>query len=163
MKRIPLYAKNGSIRDYALVDDDDFDSVNAHRWYRDSYGYAVRSSPFDHNGRQRKIIMHREIMGLVQGDGLEVDHIDNDAKLDNRRSNLRIATNATNKQNISASGFKGSLSRFRGVNWNKSSGKWMARIHYDGKRHYLGLFETEEEAGRAAAEARAQHMPFSTS
>ena len=42
-----------------------------------------------------------------------------------------------------------SASGFVGVSWVKLSQKWMARIKHDGTKHYLGLFDYEEDAARA--------------
>ena len=53
--------------------------------------------------------LHREVLGLTPGDGLETDHRNGD-RLDNRRSNLRVATRAQNAQNVPArSGYRLSL------------------------------------------------------
>ena len=43
------------------------------------------------------------------------------------------------------------VSRFRGVVWSKSLGKWIARATIDGRRVHLGVFtpDAEEKAGRA--------------
>jgi len=44
----------------------------------------------------------------------------------------------------------------RGVHWHRRAGKWMAQIRVDGKKYYLGLFKTIEEAAaaRKAAEEK---------
>jgi hypothetical protein len=46
-------------------------------------------------------------------------------------------------------------SKYRGVSWNKRSNKWQAEIRFDGKKHYLGRFEDEQEAARAYSSAAA--------
>jgi hypothetical protein len=54
--------------------------------------------------------------------------------------------------NFPAEGESGSRksSKYRGVSWaKKNNNKWRAEIKYDGKRHSLGCFEDEDEAGRA--------------
>jgi hypothetical protein len=70
----------------------------------------------------------------------EIDHIDRDG-FNNRWSNLRLVTHAENMRNKLASA--GS------VIYIPSRKRWRARIGRDGRRVYLGDFETEE-AARAA-------------
>ena len=41
-------------------------------------------------------------------------------------------------------------SAFVGVSWNKKDRKWIARIRHDGKVQYLGSFDDDHEAARAA-------------
>jgi AP2 domain len=43
----------------------------------------------------------------------------------------------------------GTSSKFKGVFFRKSSGKWLAHIGQHYERHYLGMHETEEAAARA--------------
>lgn len=102
--------------------------------------------------------MHREIMGLVKGDGQEVDHINRD-RHDNRRENLRIGTRALNGQNLSVK--PGCASRHRGVSWDKRRNRWSARVKVQGVLHWLGYFDREEDAAAAASAFRAKYMPFS--
>ncbi len=45
-------------------------------------------------------------------------------------------------------------SGYRGVTWNKGAQKWMAEVTIDGKRKYLGLYDTAEAAGAACERAR---------
>jgi hypothetical protein len=103
-------------------------------------------------------LMHRELLGLTTGDSRQGDHINRD-RLDNRRANLRIVTLAENRQNLAAQ--RGSTSAYRGVSWDKQAEKWRASAKLDGKAKFLGTFEREEDAGRAAADFRAEHMPCS--
>ena len=43
---------------------------------------------------------------------------------------------------------KGGPSKYRGVSWSKSKGKWISQINIDGKPTYLGAYETEEEVSQ---------------
>jgi hypothetical protein len=74
----------------------------------------------------------------------EIDHINRDTT-DNRLSNLRAATQLQNSANKSSRGF----SKYRGVYYHRKNKKWCAcGVKYQVK-HYLGTFNTEEEAAVA--------------
>lgn len=72
-----------------------------------------------------------------------LDHINLD-KLDNRLSNLRIATPTENNANTRCRNALG----LKGVTLH-GCGKWQAAIKVDGKNHHLGLFSTPELAHAA--------------
>lgn len=150
-RQIPLWDRRGRCVGYATVDSADFDRLNAYRWHRDSRGYARAAV-----APGRPLFMHREVLGLRRGDGLEVDHINRDP-LDNRRANLRIPTRRLQAANRGS--HRGSSSRYRAVYWARDKRKWCARVRVDGRSTSLGYYDSEEAAGRAAAEWRAEHMP----
>ena len=76
-----------------------------------------------------------------------VDHINHDC-LDNRRSNLRLATFTQNGMNrIINTGKKSS--QYKGVHWHKRVKQWEARITIFGNRKHIGYFRTEVGAARA--------------
>jgi hypothetical protein len=130
----------------AIVDDDDFDRVNRYEWQAhlfDRHWYAKRSVRL--NGHRTTQEMHRFIMNLECGDPHKVDHRNREETLDNRKENLRIATNA---ENCRHSGLRSNnTSGLKGV--SRQGGKWKAEITKDGKNIYLGLFETPELAAYA--------------
>lgn len=124
----------------ALVDEEDYPRLSKHKWYLSTFGYVVRAGPRK-NGWQTKIYMHREVMSATEG--MVVDHIRPDNKLDNRKSNLRPATVRQNGANRRVNqGEK--TSRYKGVCWLRRLRKWRA---YIGQRSIsLGVYVSEEEA-----------------
>jgi hypothetical protein len=76
-----------------------------------------------------------------------VDHI-NGNTLDNRKSNLRVATSSENLQNIKHKQ-KNKSSKYIGVNYNKRAKKYKATITYNSTAFFLGYFKTEDEAALA--------------
>lgn len=83
-----------------------------------------------------------------------IDHENRDAT-DNRWENLRLVTPSQNSMNMSMK--KSNTSGISGVNWSKASNKWMVRLKHDGTRHYLGCYETLEEAEKVVNEFRETH------
>lgn len=120
----------------ALVDDADFERLSSMAWHFNQNGYAVHT-----NNDGTKVLMHRLIVG-AQSDQI-VDHV-NGSRLDNRRSNLRIATHAQNLHNSRPRG----RSRFKGVAYDKANRRWKFNVQHNGKRHQ-GYRSTEIEAAHA--------------
>lgn len=135
----------------ALIDNEDFESVNEFRWHINDSGYAISSAPF--KGKNRNIRMHRLILGAKVGK--YTDHI-NGNKLDNRRSNLRVCTNAQNMRNIPPK--KQNSSGFKGVTWQVDILRWRAQIKVDYKNKYLGVFKVKEEAAKAYNKAAREYF-----
>lgn len=153
---IPLLSKDGSQCGCTIVDEADANFVRQWTWRTSIKGYAQRS--YRPTGSDKIMVkLHRELMGLMPGDGLEVDHI-NRNRLDNRRSNLRVLPRGANGQNVP--GYRGSTSTFRGVSWKTKIGKWVAQISVNGKKHHIGVFESETDAANAARLARMSMLPF---
>lgn len=145
MKEIPV-TKNHR----ALVDDEDFDRLNQFHWCYHGDGYAARG--YHCNGKLIIEKMHRAVIGDAP-DGLVIDHINGD-RLDNRKANLRFVTvqqNCFNSKRKFLPKERAGVnpSRYKGVTWRNDRNKWRSQITYCGKRIYLGLYETEQEAALA--------------
>lgn len=78
----------------------------------------------------------------------QIDH-ENGIKNDNRWVNLREATKSQNQANVGLT--KANTSGFKGVFFNKVSGKYYSQIVKDGVVYNLGTFDTAEEASAAYA------------
>jgi hypothetical protein len=130
------------------------DECDAHlarfRWRASQDGttaYAYRSTRRP-DGRKTWIAMHREVMG-VSDPRIQVDHRNGNG-LDNRRSNLRIATASQNSANARIKSTN--KSGFRGVSWSRSDRRWIACIWVGGRggsSRRLGSFMSAEDAARA--------------
>jgi len=155
-RRIPLTQGQ-----YAIVDPDDFERLNKHKWHafksKNTF-YAERAVRVGKVRKQVVIKMHREILKVP--DGLLVDHINHNG-LDNRKANLRPATRAENSRNRRKFRKRKCRSRFKGVSWNKDQKKWSARILFNRDMKFIGYFHDEIEAAKAYdSAARKYHKEF---
>lgn len=160
MKTIIIKQKNGAVHN-VLVDDDAPDEVFSKKWHilRSSTSpnkfYVIRK----HNGKT--LWMHRVVTNCPPD--MQIDHINN-IGTDNRRDNLRIATQSQNVANVTrrrdnTSGMKG-VSR-QGVSQRTRNRKWRAYIRNNGKSIHIGYFGTKEEAYTAyCSKAKEIHGEF---
>lgn len=136
--------------EYAIVDLEDVDLINQHIWctqIKNHLKYAVTARKND-DGRNTMMFMHQFLLGFP---GVGIDHRNHNG-LDNRRQNLRPATDKQNQANQQPR--KGKTSRYKGVcRHATSSSSWVASISVNGKATYLGAYPTEEEAALAYNEA----------
>jgi hypothetical protein len=148
---VVLRNRKGQETGRAVVDAGDVALVSGRRWFKaKSGGYAV-SKDRDANGREVNVWMHRVILGTAPG--LETDHKDGN-RLNNRRGNLRPATDGENCQNAVRPGRE----ELRGVCFERRSKTrpWLARAILDGRTYYGGSYATREEAIVAARALRAR-------
>ena len=133
-KKIPLTQGK-----FALVDAEDYERLMKYNWYAE-----YTCCQWKIGRRSNKIIyMSREIMGAPKGK--EVMHKNHDG-LDCRKANLQIASHSETTQHNRLREDK--TSRYKGVSWEKRRQKWKARINKDGKYHWLGYFDDEEDAAQ---------------
>lgn len=140
MKKIPLTQGK-----FAIVDDCDYEYLMQWKWHYRNDDYAVRTDRT--NGMQQTIRMHRiilERMGFKNF--VRSDHINRD-RLDNRRCNLRSATNR--QSNCNRSRFRNNISGYIGVCWYKQYGNWHAQIGINGKQTHIGYYDNLKEAAKA--------------
>ena len=90
----------------------------------------------------------------------QIDHI-NGIRDDNRIVNLRLADQAINSQNLRKAQPR-STTGFLGVfPWGRT-GRFLARIHANGKYHKIGVFDTPEQAHQAYLTAKRKLHPGTT-
>ena len=153
--QIPV-KRGGEVCAFALVDASEAWAL-AFEW-RLLNGYVFRRHPerYRRPGCAAPIYLHREILKAPKG--LTADHRNHD-KLDNRRANLRILTQAQNNQNAiplrAASGH-------RNVHKTGSGSRqpWKVRIQVAGRSHTLGSFSDPEAAAQYARAMRRKYLPY---
>ena len=100
---------------------------------------------------------HRIAWALYHGEWPkdQIDHI-NGIKTDNRICNLREATNSQNGKNLGLS--KANTSGYKGISFEKYTGRWKASIRVDGKSISIGRFVNIEDAIAARKAAEQYHF-----
>lgn len=74
-----------------------------------------------------------------------VDHADKNPNND-RITNLRPLTNTENADNCKKQ--SGTTSRYKGVNLDKYSGKWMSKLRHNNKTYHCGRYDDEVQAAK---------------
>ena len=130
----------------ALVDASDYDLVSKHKWCmkRDGRNIYAVTNVRSVDGKRTTLLMHRLLISAKPG--WEIDHINGNG-LDNRRCNLRFATNSQNAAN--GDPWRSSSSGYRGVYRGRRKDRWKAEIRIEKRNIYLGMFSDKEEAARA--------------
>lgn len=146
-----------------LVDNNDFEYLSRWSWqYNIRTGYVTRSQWVrDSEGKWTKhktVYMHKEVLSRK---GFITDHINRD-KLDCRRTNLRIATQAQNTHNAKTR--KDNKAGYKGVVWRPKSRDYVAYINVNNKRIWLKTHHILEDAiaARKLAETK-YHGEFALS
>lgn len=124
------------------IDLDDVNKCYGYKWFSklDSRGIAYC---YSHYHGDKKILLHRFILGLLPNDGKICDHINRDTS-DNRKANLRVCSKAENNRNCKKNK-RGTTSKYKGVS-KRPSGRFGVYINYNKKSICLGTYDTEEEA-----------------
>lgn len=123
MKIIPL--SQGQV---ALVDDADFEAVNAFKWcaFKRRKGFHAARKVRRADGSWATQYLHQFLLpGIPQ-----IDHKDGNG-LNNQRQNLRPATAIQNRQGFRSKSV-GATSAYRGVSWYSRDKVWEAQISNGG-------------------------------
>lgn len=141
---------------FAVIDTADAELVFEHRWYATRMGKRIYAYRRIRNGKNApQEFMHRLLLGLDRHDGLSVDHVNGDG-LDNRRANLRLATNAENGRNRGPN--RNNTSGYKRVCWHRGAQKWLASIQVNRQQINLGLYDDPVEAALAYDRAAIEHF-----
>lgn len=129
----------------ATVSDEDYEKVALRRWYLVNNRNSQYAATCMNN---TSVYMHH----FVYGNGM-FDHKDGNG-LNNTRGNVRpcnLSLNAANTKKRS-----GTLSRFKGVTFDKRRRKWVANIMKNKRNKFLGYFSNEEDAAKVYDKAAAE-------
>ncbi len=119
----------------AIIDVEDVEKVKNIKWHLMKTGYVYN--------KKLNIRLHHLVLGTKNIFGKIIDHA-NKNKLDNRKINLRLASNTENSINRTKSEQKSS--EFIGVSYNKEKQKWESYIKVNKKSKKLGYFMKIEDA-----------------
>lgn len=125
-----------------IIDDEDYERVMIRKWSFHHLGYVVGGYP--------QVSLHRFIMKAKKGKF--IDH-KNRNRLDNRKENLRFASNRQNQYNCIYND---------GVHWRGDREAWIVRMNVNGRKKYIGYFKRKEDAELAHRKASLKyHKKFS--
>ena len=130
-------------------DMDDYDKIKDYSWCENKMksGYCRLETHDKQIGQS--ILMHWIIVGK------KYDHADRNP-LNNRKYNLRVATDVENARNHNKQ--KNNTSGYIGVSFHSGKNKWSAYIVVDKKRNHLGSFINKDDAIRVRLKAEKQYF-----
>lgn len=129
-----------------LIDLDDFNIVSQHTWIINDNGY------FSTLINDKKVYLHRFILGCSHNDGIVVDHIDGN-RSDCRKKNLRKGDRFINAWNAKT------INRYGAKNIRKRCNKYEVRATYKGTQYYIGLFADLKDAVKARVDFENKNYP----
>ena len=144
---------------YTDIDTEDYDKIKRHCWSLDKYTtrdlfYAVTRVKAGEVGvcGKKNVRMHQII--LPTEEGFVPEHKDGNG-LNNRKSNLRPATNSQNMMNTKLR--KDNSSGHKGISWDTHKKKWHSYLDVGGKRIFSKYFIDKNKAVNARKEAEEKY------
>lgn len=135
-------------------DLEDYDKIKDYCWCFKDDDYLT-TNIIGNDGKKTSLMLHQLI--LPTQEGFMPDHIHGEqSRNDNRKSNLRVVTKSQNAMNQKIR--SDNTSGVKGVYWSKKANKWAADIAKDGKRYYLGVFTSFDDAVKARKEAERKYF-----
>ena len=131
-------------------DLEDYEKIKGYCWIKHDGYIEANSLVFN----EKNIKLHRLIMGVTDGN-IKVDHIFH-KKYDNRKSELRVCSNADNCANHVLA--KNNTSGKSGIHFRKDTNKWRVRLWKDYKCYNIGQFNNFEDAVIARDEAEVKYF-----
>lgn len=139
------------------IDREDAKRVNQHSW-RVTYGTTGRKrvvTSIRGPSGVRSVTLGKFLMKPPKGKQVYPRRFNDE--LDYRKNNLIVCT-LKERQRLLPKNRADASSPFRGVSYDKASGKWRASIEVDGHSINLGQFKVESEAALAYNKAAKKHF-----
>lgn len=146
---IDCFSSKGVITGTIIIDKEDIEKVNMYQWHIDHSRKNIYYAQASYKGKT--IRMHR----LILPGKPQVDHINHNG-LDNRKCNLRGATNAENNRNKDFN--RNPLSGYTGIRFNSKTNSYYVRIMVNKKEISLGAYKNLEEAIHARQEGEYKYF-----
>lgn len=147
---IVLYDRYNREKARAIIDADKVDDVINTKWYQRPDGY-VAANNYKGQGYTylHSVVLEKDSCGTY------VDHRDRN-RLNNKKSNLRIATPSQNGMNkcIRSNNTSGRV----GVHWSTTNRRWCAMISDNGRHINLGYFDDFDDAVACREAAEREHF-----
>ena len=123
-----------------LIDEEDYDRVSKYNWFIGNQPHTKYCrANISINGKKKKLMLHRFIMGLEHGNKLMINHKDGNG-LNNVKSNLEICDQNYNMQSINTKRNFGCISIEKNI-----EKKYKPQVNIN-KKKYSKRFYTKEEA-----------------
>jgi hypothetical protein len=135
---------------WAIVNIEDFPEVSKYLWHAAKRARGVYATGWIGG---KEVDLHRLIP--VKNVHLPIRDHENQNPLDCRRSNLRGCTHGDNNHNVHKKSH--GKNPFKGVQLEKSTGRWRATLSVLGKHFNGGMHSTPEDAARAYDRLALQH------
>lgn len=140
---IKIYRENDTLE--SLIDIEDVGFVSQYKWSIDGNGYLMA----------HKLNKSLHTLLVKSGIGEVVDH-ENQNKLDNRKSNLRVTTKSVNAINSKMN--TNNKTGFKGVFYNKSKDRYISYLTIHKKRVNLGSYLNLHDAVVARLKGELEHF-----
>jgi len=121
-------------------DLEDYDKIKDYYWRKNSNNYICSTDP----KTNKTISLHRLLFDLTTEDNEIIDHINYNAKFDNRKSNLRTCSSQENNMNKGLN--SNNKSGVIGVSYRSISSKWHSAIGFNHRTIHLGDYSDFNEA-----------------
>lgn len=141
---------------YLLVDSDTYEKIrdkkiSIHKGNGNQINYYTK---LRHNGKEMPL---RNFI-MPPPKGKIIDHKNSDDTLDERRSNLRVATQQQNTHNSRKRNIDDLTSKYKGIYLCKRDNTWVARITFNYKDIELGHYKNEVHAAIAYNDAAKKYF-----